>query len=107
MKMLKSTIMTLAILAGTAGAAQAGSTALVKHYGMIAITPYHVAASKHNFYRPDFTGADRLGKLDRQYSQIGAAVFDEGELAGKSGVSRASSYICETDTMPGLLNSPG
>jgi len=107
MKMLKSTIAALAVLAGTAGAAQADSTALVKHYGMIAITPYHVSANKHNFYRPDFSDADRLGKLDRQYSQVGSAVFDEGRATARSGASKASSYICEADTMPGLLDSPG
>ncbi len=107
MKTLKTTITTLAIIAGAAaGAVQADSVDLTKTYGMIAITPYHVSASKHNFFRPDFDHGDKLSKLDQHYSQVGSAVYEESGRASLDN-QKANPYICEADTMPDLLNSPG
>ena len=109
MKTLKTTITALAIIAGAAaGAAQADSVDLVKTYGMIAITPYHVSASKHNFFRPDFDQGKKIAKLDGKHSQLGSAVYvgSQGEPA-RAAPSKGNPYTCEAGTIPPLLNSPG
>lgn len=109
MKMLKTTLVALAAIAGvTAGAVQADSVSLVKTYGMLAITPYHVSASKHNFFRPDFDQGKKIAELDRQHGQLGSAVYDENKgNAARAGSSKGNPYTCDADTIPPLLNSPG